>query len=38
MFDVDEDGNEVEYDERIDGSAEAIVKALVGRELYNYVR
>jgi hypothetical protein len=37
MLDVDDDGEEVEWSERIDGSGEAIVKALLGSELARYV-
>jgi hypothetical protein len=37
MFDIAEEGEEVEYSETIDGSGEAIMCALLGRELARYV-
>jgi hypothetical protein len=37
MCDIDEEGEEVEWSERIDGSGESIMQALLGRELARYV-
>lgn len=34
---VDDDGEEYESDERIEDSAAAIVKAIVGKDLYSYL-
>lgn len=36
--DVDEDGEEVNWSERLEDSAKDIKKALLGRELYRYCR
>jgi len=37
IYGVNEDAEEFEYEESIDGSSEAIVKGLVGKELFSYI-
>jgi hypothetical protein len=36
-LDFDEDGEEIEWQERIDGTADEIVRKIVGKELARYV-